>query len=76
MKKCNLNIQQTLLLVERMLQLADDGDNDREDTGCGIMYGMIRDSAYKIRQLAEKEKQAHINKGWWDRQTDQSANRE
>jgi len=64
-KKCDLNIKQTLLLVEKMLQLADEGDNDREDTGCGIMYGMIRDSAYKIRQLAEKEKQSHINKGWW-----------
>ncbi len=76
MKKCDLNIQQTLLLVEKMLQLADEGDSDREDTGCGIMYGMIRDSAYKISQLAEKEKQAHINKGWWDGQTEQSANRE
>ncbi len=66
MKKCDLNIQQTLILVEQMLQLADEGDTDREDTGCGIMYGMLRDSAYKIRQLAEKEKQAHINKGWWN----------
>ena len=71
MKKCDLNIQQTLLLVERMLQLADNGDNDREDTGCGIMYGMIRDSAYKIRQLAEKEKQSHINKGWWNENREQ-----
>ncbi len=49
-----------------MLKLAEQGDDEREDTGCGIMYGMLRDSAYKIRQLAEKEKQAHLNKGWWD----------
>ncbi len=66
MKKCDLNIIQTLSMVEKMLKLAEQGDNEREDTGCGIMYGMLRDSAYKIRQLAEKEKQAHINKGWWD----------
>ena len=66
MKKCDLNIIQTLSIVEKMLKLAEQGDNEREDTGCGIMYGMIRDSAYKIRQLAEKERQAHMNKGWWD----------
>ena len=66
MKKCDFNIKLTLKLVEQMLELADDGDNHREDTGCGIMYGMIRDSAYKILQLAEKEQQVHINKGWWD----------
>lgn len=66
MKKCDLNIQQTLLLVEKMLKLADRGDLEREDTGCGILYGMLRDSAYKIRQIALKEKESHINKGWWD----------
>ena len=66
MKKCDLNIIQTLSIVEKMLKLAEQGDNEREDTGCGIMYGMIRDSAYKIRQLAEKERQVHMNKGWWD----------
>jgi hypothetical protein len=65
-KKCDLNIKSTFILVEKMLETADAGDYDREDTGCGIMYGLIRDSAYKILQLAEKEKQAHINKGWWD----------
>ncbi len=66
MKKCDLNIIQTLSIVEKMLKLAEEGDDEREDTGCGVMYGMLRDSAYKIRQLAEKEKQAHMNKGWWD----------
>lgn len=70
-KKCDLNIKSTLVLVERMLDLADRGDVDREDSGCGIMYGVIRDSAYKIKQLAEKEKQAHINKGWWTDPSDE-----
>jgi len=64
-RKCNLNIKATLLLVNQMLDLADKGDEEREDSGCGIMFGVIRDSAYKIKQLAEKEKIAHIRKGWW-----------
>ena len=66
MKKCDINIKATLLLVDKMLDLADRGDVDREDSGCGIMYGVIRDSAYKIRQLAEKERVSHIRKGWWN----------
>lgn len=70
MKKCDLNIAKTLSIAEQMLELAERGDDEREDTGCGIMYGMLRDSAYKIRQLAEKEKQAHVNKGWWNESPD------
>ncbi len=66
LKKCDLNIIEALSIVEKMLKLAEQGDNEREDTGCGVMYGMIRDSVYKIRQLAEKEKQVHMAKGWWD----------
>jgi hypothetical protein len=48
-----------------MLELADLGDEHREDTGCGILYGVLRDSAYKLKKLAEKEKAAHVKKGVW-----------
>lgn len=48
-----------------MLDLADQGDAVREDTGCGVLYGVVRDSAFKIKKLAEEEKAAHIKKGWW-----------
>jgi hypothetical protein len=51
-----------------MIELADQGDADREDTGCGVLYGVLRDSAYKIQQLAEKEKGRHQAKGWWTTQ--------
>lgn len=70
MKKCDLNIKATLNLVQQMLDLADQGDDQREDSGCGILFGVVRDSAYKIRQLAEKEREAHIRKGWWDESLD------
>ena len=45
-----------------MIQLANMGDAQREDTGCGILYGIVRDAAYKIKKLAEKEKHNHSKK--------------
>ena len=65
MKPCNLHIAKTLELVEQMICLADLGDTDREDNGCGILYGVLRDSAFKLKKLAEEEKLNHIRKGWW-----------
>lgn len=66
MKPCNDNIKKTLAIADEMISLADAGDAEREDVGCGILYGILRDSAYKIRKLAEAEKQAHISKGSWE----------
>ena len=66
MKACNNNIKKTLTLVEKMIALADLGDKDREDIGCGILYGILRDSAYRIKKIAESEKKAHMDKGKWD----------
>ena len=55
-------IKKTLELAARMLQLADDGDAVRNDPGCGVLYGVLRDSAYKLKQLAEAEQEAHFKK--------------
>ena len=52
MKSCDRNIQTTLELVKDMIEVADKGDIEREDTGCGILYGVLRDSAYKVKKLA------------------------
>jgi hypothetical protein len=65
MRPCDECIKNTLSVVERMLDLADEGDYVREDTGCGVLYSVVRDAAYRIRQLAEAEREAHIEKGWW-----------
>lgn len=65
MKACDEHIRQTLKLAEKMLRLADAGDVYREDVGCGILYGVLRDSAFKIQKLAVVERGAHIRKGWW-----------
>lgn len=63
MKPCNENIKKALELVDEMIGLAEKGDSDREDDGCGILYGVLRDSAYQIKQIAEAEKEKHIKKG-------------
>jgi hypothetical protein len=65
MKPCDETIKKTLKLAENMLDLADEGDAVREDSSCGVLYGVLRDAAYKIKHLAEAEKEAHIRKGWW-----------
>ncbi|MCP4667277.1 MAG: hypothetical protein GY849_13025 [Deltaproteobacteria bacterium] len=65
MKPCDESLKRTFELAKNMLNLADEGDKVREDTGCGVLYGVLRDSAFKIKQLAEAEKDAHIRKGWW-----------
>jgi hypothetical protein len=61
-KPCDRNIQRTIDLTQEMIRLADRGDVDREDTGCGILYGMLRDAAYKLLRMAEEEQQRHSHK--------------
>lgn len=65
MRPCDICLQRALEMVNQMLDLADEGDAVREDPGCGVLYGIIRDSAYRIRSTARAEKEAHIKKGWW-----------
>jgi len=66
MRPCDVSIRKTLVLVETMLELADEGDDVREDSGCGVLFGVLRDSAFKLKRLAEAERDAHIRKGWWE----------
>ena len=70
MRRCNHNIRKTLNLVDEMIKVADKGDIEREDNGCGILYGVLRDAAYKVKKLAEQEKEKHILKGWWVEKSD------
>ena len=65
MRPCDQNIRYILEMVEDMIALADRGDADREDVGCGILYGVLRDSAYRIKKLAEEEKRRHQANGRW-----------
>ena len=62
MKPCDKNIESTLQITAKMIKLAELGNAEREDTGCGILYGVLLDSAYKLKRLAEKEKGNHLKK--------------
>ncbi len=55
-------LKRTLDLAGQMLRLADEGDAVRDDPGCGVLYGVLRDSAYKLKQMAEAEREAHLRK--------------
>jgi hypothetical protein len=65
-KPYNVNIVRVLRLTREMIILADEGDSNRQDKSCGVLYGMLRDSAYKLKNLAEKEKELHIKNEIWD----------
>lgn len=65
-RSCNKNIIRVLRLSRNMMVLADRGDEKREDRSCGVLYGTLRDSAYKLRSLAEQEIDVHKRTGIWD----------
>ena len=65
-KKCDINIVRAIDLANEMIKLAQTGYEQQEDPGCGVLYGILLDSGYRLLDLAQKEKHAHIQKGWWD----------
>jgi hypothetical protein len=62
----NENLLKVSRLTKEMLALADEGDRDRNDDSCGILYGILRDMAYRLRSLAEEECDKHKKAGKWD----------
>jgi hypothetical protein len=65
-RQCDINLARTIDLAHEMIQLAQTGYEQREDPGCGILYGILLDSGYRVLELAQKEKHMHRQKGWWD----------
>ena len=53
------NLRKVIDICFEMLELADHGDKLRFDDGCGVVYGSLRDSAYKIRNIAKQELSQH-----------------
>ena len=65
-KPFNDNLMKLLTLTREMLALSDEGDRDRNDDSCGIIYGILRDVSYRLRKLAEEECDKHKKAGKWD----------
>ena len=56
---CDRYLQEACELADRLLSLADEADASEHDDGCGILLGVLRDCAYKIRREAERERRSH-----------------
>lgn len=54
-KQVDQVIRQVINLCNDMLELADYAENCRMVDDCGVFFGALRDSAYKIRRLAKNE---------------------
>jgi hypothetical protein len=52
--------------ARRLTILADEGEKFATDDSCRVMYCIVRDCAYKLRQMAEAEREKHRRKGDWD----------
>jgi hypothetical protein len=62
--KSNQHISKVLEMARQLIILADQGELDSDDDGCRVLYGIIRDCAYKIRIQAERERELHKEKGF------------
>ena len=66
MRKCNEHIVDAIETCRTLTIIADEGERDATDDSCAVLYGVIRDCAYRIRRRAEQERAAHIASGIWD----------
>ena len=66
----NQNLLQLRRMIREMLALADEGDQARDDDSCGIIYGVLRDAAYRLRSLVDAECEQHERAGKWDIEPD------
>ena len=62
MKNCDKHIEKALKMAHELILLADAGDDIRKDVGCGVLFGTLRDCAYKIQTLAQQELLEHRKK--------------
>jgi hypothetical protein len=62
----NKHLKEALEISRKLTILADEGEASSTDDGCAVLYGIVRDCAYKIRGRAEREREIHKELGVWD----------
>jgi hypothetical protein len=53
------NLDRTLSMAQRLIDLSDQGEANSCDDGCALLYGVVRDCGYRIRAHAVREKDTH-----------------
>jgi hypothetical protein len=66
--RSNENLLRVRRLTLEMMALADEGDRDADDASCSILYGILRDMAYRLRKLTDQECEKHVQAGKWDQE--------
>ena len=59
---CQKHLEKAHDLAEQLFVLADPGNAERQDVGCGIVFGTLRDGGYKLRMLVAREIENHQQK--------------
>ncbi len=65
MQDCNINIQELLKIADELYDIANRGDIQRNDDSCGVLYGLARDYATRLKREATVEKNKHKSSGKW-----------
>jgi len=58
----DVQIRSILDLADRMIEISEQGFVSCDDDGCLLLNGMVRESAYRLRDAAELERKVHGSK--------------
>lgn len=58
----NANIRLLIQITNDLISVADKGQGECTDENCMSLYGLAKDSGYRIKTAAEREFAAHIAK--------------
>jgi len=67
-KNANAQIRSILELADRMIVISEHGFSCCDDDGCLLLNGLVRESAYRLRDAAERELYHHGTQGNCDRE--------
>jgi|GEM_PF-1647320 len=61
----NKHIRCALAIAGLLIRMADDADAGSADDGCAVLGCVMRDCAYKLKAVAEREREVHRRRGIW-----------
>ena len=73
--ECDRYLEKTLDITDEMIRLADQAEAACSDNRCAVVYGILRDSAYRVRNEAQRERENHLTKAVPDFKDDKKENK-